>query len=1295
MSARLHLGPLGLPRLVAQAAEQEAPPRPAADTAAILDFFDVPTGDSFDVPPQKAVDFFKAKGLQPTFHYADMLGQEHARAFTVAKMMDVDMLAQVRNSLDSALANGQSFKDWAATITPILQSGGWWGRTDLLDPLTGQPLTAQLGSPWRLETIFRTNMQSAYAAGSWQEIQAQAEVAPYLMYDAVDDFRTRPLHASWDRTVLPVTHLWWATHYPPNGYNCRCSVIQIDADQIKSLGLTLAAQAPQDGSYEWTNPRTGATTTVPNGIDPGFDTNVGKVYQENVQRLLAEKIDTLPADMQPPATAAAKALPALDDATLAAIKAEDDAASIAARRNAKALKQRTTEASAQDGAMQQLDAIKAGKESAGKGAAYKIKALKQLQQDAAWQTAKPTQQIEQVLKLADEFKFKTELASKLSVYKAAVLEGKIPPPATVKAFQGLSQDEKDAFLGKIEAEVQAAKAAKHAAEKAAADAAAKAAAAPARAPAATGEPPNPDALTKIGPQKGSNPGGTYRDTSTGKTWYIKQPAAGYEVAANEVLAGKLYRLAGIDVPEMHVVMIDGVPSIASQIVDGLTSGQAAALAGASGTAEGFAADAWLANWDVVGLGYDNLLLKGSQAFRVDTGGALRFRAQGGLKGAAWGDIVTEFDSLRDKAMNSQAASVFGRLTERQVEDSAVRVLKISEADIRTAVASAGPKDLTEREALVQRLLARQADIATKYPAAARRAREEMGLAAVEPTASIARVTEAEQRLVAESRVNGYGFTTDSDQIEDNMVVVHNFRREDGQDMTRGFLKLTPDAGAKLAEAAKLASNTGAHGEVNIVDATSKILAAVKNINLRAYNKKALDATTVMRITDAINAGNKALVELNSVMNGLPKVPADMKKTYKVLDEWVNTLASHAGPAAAGKVVPMIKAKFPSDSIPDTLAYAKKTTALAEGAIKWRRIEGTYQYNTARFDRSRSVETTKVAEVTGTNLRYEAELADGTRVIYFPHDSKNAWAMQGVMQIDAPGADAASAARVFSTLDEAGINGARADETARQRLYLNSLANIRLLRNPEAMARFNRPPRTILQQLSVLEDVTGINIRQSAAWKTVSGVREAFGHGRAYQYRPDLTPAALEALNKTHVMFHNPQGLGADAGEGVFDRLKMVIDGGGTFASLTDRVRRGVPLSGSSVSSDLSSGGGDYHFTRIRARETQKGTGVYWRTNVLRRMDAISYGSDQFGRTTAGHIEANRHGQTIESFKTIANAASNETIFKSGLSLFENLDKIVLSNAAEVKDAIAWMQQRGYQAWPDGRPLAEVIVRKGA
>lgn len=1269
-----------------------------ADAAGIVDFFDVPTADLFNVPPEQAIKFFQSKGLQPTFSYADMLGEANDHAFTVAKMMDVDLLGQVRASLDSALANGTPFKEWADQLLPSLQAAGWWGRKEVLDPLTGQVVVAQLGSPWRLETIFRTNMQSAYAAGQWQEIDAQAQLAPFLMYDAVDDFRTREQHRLWDRKVLPVTSPWWKTHYPPNGWNCRCGVIQLDATEVKRLGLQVDP-LPNDGTYSWKNPRTGVVQQIPNGLDPGFDKNSGVEYLQSLKTLLVQKTDALSGSAK---RAALKSQAELQKAMQEVAAAQAQAAAaiaeaeVVAAANLRKMQAVVAERTLQLEAQQQLDLIGKGKEAVGGvGAQYKVKALAQLKKADDWPELKPTEQLAAVEAKAIELKKQNEQASKLALYKKAVLEGKTPPPAAVKAYQALPIDDQVKLVEQLDAQKAAIAAQKQAEAAAALQAKTVAPTDPATPPkVVVGTPPNPAALTQIGPQRGSNPGGLYRDTETGVEWYIKQPASA-DVARNEVLAAKLYELAGIDVPELHLVTINGVESIASRIVDGLAKGAAADLARAAGTADGFVVDAWLANWDVVGLGFDNLLLKGSRAFRVDTGGALRYRAQGGLKGSAFGDDVPELESLRDPSINRQAQAVFGRLTDDQLEASAVRALSVKPEQIREVVRAYGPADPGTAEALVARLLARQEAIARRFPEAARKARA-IDADADAPPPPAARVTAAEQRSVEESRVNGYGFATDSDQIEDNMVLVHAFKRADGTDATRGYLKLRPAASRALLD--RIADSVSdADPSVNVGSARDAVLAAVKSINFRADKGQPFDITVETKAKNALLEVDKLLRDLDKMTTAALK-PEMVDYVRAEFTSWRNALANAIPLIQARGPAQKVTKLFPASSFPDRVDFKSPPTAKKAAGASWKRIQGQFQFQTADFDRSFATETNGTATVSGVGLRYEATLEDGTRVTYFPHDSSVAYAMQGIVRIDVPGKGQATTTRVFGAMDDIGLKSTRATELDRQHLYVNAFARIKMLRGAAAryqndlLAIEGNDAAALAAKLAIVKKATGIDLPATRGWATIDGVRQAFGHGRAYQLRPDLEGAEFEAFGRDYVLFHNPQGLGTDAGSGVFERLKVIIDGGGMVASLADRVRRGVPLSGSSVGSDLQTGGGDYVFTRIRRRGTT-GTGVYWKASQLRRMDAITYDSDQFGRVTEGHIEANRLGQDVASFKSVAGNSGNETIFKGGISLFDDIDRIVLSNQAEVDDAVRWMRARGYNTWPDGRDLSAVIITK--
>ncbi|KEI70360.1 hypothetical protein GV64_06125 [Endozoicomonas elysicola] len=224
-------------------------------------------------------------------------------------------------------------------------------------------------------------------------------------------------------------------------------------------------------------------------------------------------------------------------------------------------------------------------------------------------------------------------------------------------------------------------------------------------------------LTKIEGQKGSNPGGVYQDSVTGKKYYIKEPAS-EDIARNEVMAAKLYKAAGVDVPNVFLLKDGKRIKVASEIIDGIQQGGRQLTSDKiQGIRGNFMVDAWLANWDVVGLFYDNFIIQDSKAIRIDTGGSLRYRAQGGLKGEAFGGKVLEIESLRDSTINPQSAEVFASVTREDMIAGARKVLVLGKEQITELVEYYGPIDKQECTSLINILVARQRYIAERYPEA--------------------------------------------------------------------------------------------------------------------------------------------------------------------------------------------------------------------------------------------------------------------------------------------------------------------------------------------------------------------------------------------------------------------------------------------------------------------------------------------------------------------------------------------------------------------------------------------------
>lgn len=241
--------------------------------------------------PQEALDYLRAKGYRVGFDHRDVWREEHAIAWTVAKAMRLDILEAIRAAVDEAVQEGQAFGEFRGNLQPLLERLGWWGRATLRDPLSGEDRDVQLGSPRRLQVIYDVNLRTAQAAGQWDRIQRTRATHPYLLYQLGPSREHRPEHRGWSGMLLRADDPWWQTHYPPNGWGCKCHVRQVsrrEAERLTAGGVATAA--PDLGTVEYVNQRTGEVANVPRGIDPGWDYNPGAVSRlARAQQLLEQK----------------------------------------------------------------------------------------------------------------------------------------------------------------------------------------------------------------------------------------------------------------------------------------------------------------------------------------------------------------------------------------------------------------------------------------------------------------------------------------------------------------------------------------------------------------------------------------------------------------------------------------------------------------------------------------------------------------------------------------------------------------------------------------------------------------------------------------------------------------------------------------------------------------------------------------------------------------------------------------------------------------------------------------------
>ena len=213
----------------------------------------VPPARYGSLPFAEAVQYLVGKTMLGIEHWDDIAGQAHDTAFTVAGALSADLLGDLHAAVLDYVEEGSTLETFRRSFEAIVAQHGW---TDW----TGEDTEA--GRAWRARVIAQTNLRTSYAAGRLAQQQAVAGRRPWWRYrHSAGVVEPRQEHLDWDGRVIHSDDPWWASHYPPNGFGCRCYVETYSSDELDRRGL-----APESAPTPPTDRR---------GIDPGWDHQPG------------------------------------------------------------------------------------------------------------------------------------------------------------------------------------------------------------------------------------------------------------------------------------------------------------------------------------------------------------------------------------------------------------------------------------------------------------------------------------------------------------------------------------------------------------------------------------------------------------------------------------------------------------------------------------------------------------------------------------------------------------------------------------------------------------------------------------------------------------------------------------------------------------------------------------------------------------------------------------------------------------------------------------------------------------
>ena len=160
------------------------------------------------------------------------------RAWFVTDLAE-DRIARTANELLGAFREGMAHNEFLERLESLGIS-----VTGAEMPAEGQISRAHA------DLLYRQNLYSGYSADRWIKAQATRETRQYGQYVTAGDERVRPEHAALDGIIKPLDDPFWAKHWPPKDFNCRCSVVTLSDIELEEEGLSVADEYEEAARYQ-------------------------------------------------------------------------------------------------------------------------------------------------------------------------------------------------------------------------------------------------------------------------------------------------------------------------------------------------------------------------------------------------------------------------------------------------------------------------------------------------------------------------------------------------------------------------------------------------------------------------------------------------------------------------------------------------------------------------------------------------------------------------------------------------------------------------------------------------------------------------------------------------------------------------------------------------------------------------------------------------------------------------------------------------------------------------------------
>lgn len=177
-------------------------------------------------PHEEAISLIRGKAVVTRTVFDGLLPELRGRAFTVTGIEDAATLQRIRDTI-ADLPQGSVWQEVKGNLV------------DELAPYLGD------GAERRAELLLRTHAFQAFQASNWRVAQ-EDEDTTHLQYLATEDDNVRDSHLALNGLILPKDDPFWAKHFPPWEWGCRCRVRPMNPDFVAEAKAEDANRSPDD-----------------------------------------------------------------------------------------------------------------------------------------------------------------------------------------------------------------------------------------------------------------------------------------------------------------------------------------------------------------------------------------------------------------------------------------------------------------------------------------------------------------------------------------------------------------------------------------------------------------------------------------------------------------------------------------------------------------------------------------------------------------------------------------------------------------------------------------------------------------------------------------------------------------------------------------------------------------------------------------------------------------------------------------------------------------------------------------